>query len=163
MTETTKKIQMWARRAVNRSLFGGHIKPDTILALKGPQGCGKSNLLANLFGPLKVVHFQHLSAEKTVLYRQNTIVELSPSDVNDKIIGWMTAEKDCFRAPYQREFQTPARNFTPAITGLPFEVDKMAENSRRFWVVDFQDIELDLLNYSLSGVTTPATPSAGGE
>ena len=119
-------------------------KLDTVLMLVGPQGCGKSSFLQNLFGrtfftdqiggelndkdeKAKVSRYWCLEyAEFEAVYKKKDVSSLK---------RFITAQEDTFRAPYARK---EARHPRPSIfAGTTNESEILLDptGDRRFWVI----------------------------
>jgi len=119
-------------------------KVDTVLMLVGPQGCGKSSFLQNLFGrdfftdqiggelndkdeKAKVSRYWCLEyAEFEAVYRKKDVSSLK---------RFITSQEDTFRAPYARK---EARHPRPSIfAGTTNENEILLDptGDRRFWVL----------------------------
>lgn len=116
-------------------------KFDSCIVLSGPQGIGKSTVLAKLGGPWFNDSIVSLQGKDPMEQLQGSwIIELSEMQAtnkaeNDMIKGFISRQVDKFRAPYGRRTEEFPRQCVFAATTNDFIFLKDRTGGRRFWPV----------------------------
>jgi hypothetical protein len=166
--KTTKKIDLWnipknyfgnsswfANQAFGRKLIASvartmqpGCKEDSILALFGKQGGGKSSTLAILGGEWHTDSLHDLSnKDHVLLMTQRWIVELAEFGQyltkagNDKIKAFSGSSRDSMRVAYGRGNKTYDRSATMWATVNSSEILNDPTGSRRMWMVEVFNLD----------------------
>ena len=146
-------IQKWLLAAVERVMDPG-CKVDYCLILKGEQGIGKSSFFRILAGD----HFtdslgglDHIKDDLMIMHK-NWICEWSEADQvfvgankAEKIKRFISAQEDCFRAPYGRTTSTYKRRSLLVGTTNRDDWANDPTGNRRFPVLEPQGVDLEWL------------------
>ena len=137
---TEEMTLIWEKEAVARVLHPG-CKADMILVLVGPQGIGKSTILAKLGGKwfndtLNSVH----GKDAMVQLQGSWIVEMGEAQAvskaeNDELKAYITRQVDRFRAPYGRRVHEYPRQCVFAATTNDDIFLKDRTGGRRFGII----------------------------
>lgn len=141
----TKAVTLsWLKAGVARVLHPG-TKYDCCLVLTGPQGIGKSTLLARLGGKWFSDSVTTFGTKDTLEQLQgNLIIELAEMQAanraeNDQIKAFLSRQVDKFRAPYGRRTEEYPRQCIFAATTNDDIFLKDRTGGRRFLIVSCSD------------------------
>lgn len=137
---TREVTEKWLLAAVTRVMRPGY-KFDYCLVLLGPQGIGKSSVLARLGGRWfcdSLVSFKGKDAMEMLL--GHTIIELSEMQAatraeNDQVKAFISRTEDKYRAAYGRRSQSYPRQCVFAATTNETDFLKDRTGGRRFWAL----------------------------
>lgn len=137
---TREVTEKWLLAAVTRVMRPGY-KFDYCLVLLGPQGIGKSTVLARLGGRWfcdSLVSFKGKDAMEMLL--GHTIIELSEMQAatraeNDQVKAFISRTEDKYRAAYGRRYQSYPRQCVFAATTNETDFLKDRTGGRRFWAL----------------------------
>ena len=130
----------------------GKIGADGVLVLKGPQGIGKTTFFRKCcsIGQNYFIEGASLDGSKDKLMESTRgwIAELGelPRSMKDQefMKAFITSPSDTFRAPYDKKADTYPRLTSFGATTNSDQFLK-EENSRRYWTIEAEDIDLDTL------------------
>lgn len=139
--EYTKVITVLFLKAAVARVYHPGTKFDQCLVLTGPQGIGKSTVLARLGGKWFNDSIVSLNGKDAMEQLQGShIVELSEMQAtnraeNDQIKSFISRQVDKFRAPYGRRTEEYPRQCVFAATTNENIFLKDRTGGRRFWIV----------------------------
>ncbi|MCP5197011.1 MAG: toprim domain-containing protein [Gammaproteobacteria bacterium] len=142
--------QAWMVGAVKRAYEPG-CKFDNVLVLEGPQGVGKSTVLAILGGEWHAESITDVgSKDSLMILRGKWIVEFAELDAlgrveSSRIKQHISAPYDTYRPPYGRRTLTVPRQCVFAATCNPLQYLKDETGGRRFWPIRVGQIQLEAL------------------
>ncbi len=130
----------------------GKFGADGVLVLKGPQGIGKTTFFRKCcaIGQNYFIEGASLDGSKDKLMESTRgwIAELGelPRSMKDQefMKAFITSPSDTFRAPYDKKADTYPRLTSFGATTNSDQFLK-EENSRRYWTIEAEDIDLDTL------------------
>jgi len=142
--------QAWMVGAVKR-IYEPGCKFDNVLVLEGPQGAGKSTVLAILGGEWHAESVTDVgSKDSLMVLRGKWILEFAELDAlgrveASRIKQHISAPYDTYRPPYGRRTITVPRQGVFAATCNPMQYLKDETGGRRFWPIRVGRIDLDRL------------------
>lgn len=142
--------QAWMVGAVKRVYEPG-CKFDNVLTLEGPQGAGKSTVLAILGGAWHAESVTDVgSKDSLMVLRGKWILEFAELDAlgrveSSRIKQHISAPCDTYRPPYGRRTITVPRQGVFAATCNPQQYLKDETGGRRFWPIRCGAIDIEAL------------------
>ena len=142
--------QAWMVDAVKR-IYEPGCKFDNVLVLEGPQGAGKSTVLAILGGEWHAESVTDVgSKDSLMVLRGKWILEFAELDAlgrveASRIKQHISAPYDTYRPPYGRRTITVPRQGVFAATCNPLQYLKDETGGRRFWPIRVGKIQLEAL------------------
>ena len=138
--------ELWLKEAVARILHPG-IKADLTLVLSGPQGIGKSTVLARLGGPWYSDSLKSVQGKEAMVGIQGCwIIEVGELQgfnraSTEEIKAFLTSLIDKFRPPYGRRVQEFPRQCVFAATTNDDIFLKDRTGGRRFGIITCKGIQ----------------------
>lgn len=125
-------------------------KMDTVLTLKGPQGAKKTTFAEVLGGPFFVETRVDVGNKDAVqIIQRGWIVELSEMaglQTNyETVRGYLSCKEDTIRIPYDKAPSKLKRQCVFIATTNSETMLSDPDGSRRYWVVDVSDIDIETL------------------